>query len=55
MQWILIIFAKKMHFYLVVSYFCCNFAAKIRNGGLREGVIKRESGVNPGQTRCCES
>jgi hypothetical protein len=39
--------------------FFCNFAADfdihIVYDGFREGGIKRESGVNPGQSRCCES
>jgi len=38
--------------------FFCNFAPDfdihIVYDGFREGGIKRESGVNPGQSRCCE-
>jgi hypothetical protein len=38
--------------------FFCNFAADFdihtMYDGFREGGIKRESGVNPGQSRCCE-
>ena len=36
-------------------YLCSRFDIHTVYDGFREGGIKRESGVNPGQSRCCIS